>query len=340
MNLRLEGLTKRFGAIRAVDGVSLELDSRDTLALLGPSGCGKSTLLRLVAGLERPDAGQVSVDGRDITPLPPQKRGMGVVFQDYALFPHLDVAGNVGFALVEQGEPKTEIASRVAELLEMVGLAGFERRRVFELSGGQQQRVALARALAPRPSLLLLDEPLSNLDAELRRSLQFELRELLSAIDVQALYVTHDQVEAFTIAPRVAVMRQGRIEQFGDGRQVFEQPANSWVARFLGYRNLFPAERLGRGRVTGGRAFGGTGDDGPIVLIREELIRLGGGLSARVDGLEPVGHRLQLRFTVPEWGVGLDWEGFPRELPEGLQVGDEVGLDVPEAAFVTLRAEP
>jgi ABC-type Fe3+/spermidine/putrescine transport system ATPase subunit len=325
MTLQLIDLRKSFGTVTAVEGVSLELNRRQTLALLGPSGCGKSTLLRLVAGLERPDRGKVVQDGRDITAQPAPKRGMGVVFQDYALFPHLDVAGNVGFGLVERRRPASEIRSRVAELLELVGLGGYERRRVFELSGGQQQRVALARALAPRPSLLLLDEPLSNLDAELRRSLQFELRELLSGIAVQALYVTHDQAEAFTVAPRVAVMREGRVVQEGNGEQILAEPADAWVARFLGYRNLFRSEQL--------RPGGGQG----TVLVRDALVGLSGKLPARVEGLDRVGQRSRLTLKVPSWGVELEWEGYDRELPKRLSVGDELGLDVPEAALVELK---
>jgi ABC-type Fe3+/spermidine/putrescine transport system ATPase subunit len=323
-SLRLVDLSKSFGAIRAVQGVSLELAERETLALLGPSGCGKSTLLRLVAGLERPDRGRVLHDERDITALPPQKRAMGVVFQDYALFPHLDVAGNIGFALVEQGRPAPLVRARVAELLELVGLAGFERRRVFELSGGQQQRVALARALAAEPSLLLLDEPLSNLDAELRQALQVELRALLAEIGVKALYVTHDQSEAFAISRRVALMRAGHLVQVGDGEEVLAKPTDSWVARFLGYRNLFPAERLGRA------------GERKVVLVRDELVTLGGDLPARIERLERVGHRLRLRLAVPSWGVSLDWEGYPRELPDEPSVGDEVGLDIPNTACVEL----
>jgi ABC-type Fe3+/spermidine/putrescine transport system ATPase subunit len=325
MTLRLDDLGKSFGRIAAVSGVSLELPPGETLALLGPSGCGKSTLLRLVAGLERPDSGRVLHVGRDVTSEPPQRRAMGMVFQDYALFPHLDVGRNVGFALVERGRPASEVRSRVAELLELVGLAGFERRRVFELSGGQQQRVALARALAPEPALLLLDEPLSNLDAELRKSLQVELRDLLDTIEAQALYVTHDQAEAFAVAPSVALMRAGRLVQVGGGDEVLARPADTWAARFLGYRNLFPAERLGRNDGAG-----------KVVLVRDELVRLRGDLPARIERLERSGHRLRLRLAVPSWGVSLEWEGYPRELPAGLSGGDEIGLDVPEAACLEL----
>ncbi|MEX2541248.1 MAG: ABC transporter ATP-binding protein [Trueperaceae bacterium] len=326
MTLRLVDLSKRFGSIRALEAVSLELPQRQTVALLGPSGCGKSTLLRLVAGLEHPDRGRIVHGEREITGLPPQKRAMGVVFQDYALFPHLDVAGNIGFSLVEQRRPAAEVRGRVAELLEVVGLAGYERRRVFELSGGQQQRVALARALAVEPSLLLLDEPLSNLDAELRQSLQLELRTLLADLGVTALYVTHDQAEAFAIAERVALMKAGRIVQLGPSDEVLARPRDAWSARFLGYRNIF-----GRGEVSAP----GLGP-GPL-LLRDDLVSLTGGLPARVEAVERAGHRLRLTLVVPSWGAGLTWEGYRRELPSDPSAGDEVGLDVPASAWVELE---
>jgi ABC-type Fe3+/spermidine/putrescine transport system ATPase subunit len=329
MTLRLDDLHKRFGEIPAVDGVSLTLPDSGTLALLGPSGCGKSTLLRLVAGLEQPDRGAVILDDRKITGLPAQERGMGVVFQDYALFPHLDVAGNVGFALRELQRDRrpsgAEIGARVADLLELVGLQGLERRRTFELSGGQQQRVALARALAAQPSVLLLDEPLSNLDPELRGVLQLELRDLLSRIGTRAIYVTHDRAEALAVAPLLAVMRAGRLEQVGPGQAVLASPRNAWVASFLGYRNLFPAARL----PAGGRSEG-------HILIRDDLVRIGGHLPTRVDGVERTGHRLRLTLDVPSWGESLVWEGYRRELPHDPAVGDELGIDIPEAAWVRL----
>src|SRR5690606_12144334 len=226
MSLFLDALSKRYGDVRAVDGVTLSLADGETLALLGPSGCGKSTLLRLTAGLEPPDAGRVVLDGQDVTHLPPQRRRFGMVFQDYALFPHLDVERNVAFGLVERRRPPEERRRRTAELLDLVGLTGLERRRVTELSGGQQQRVALARALAPDPSVLLLDEPLSNLDEALRPALKEGLREILGQLGTHAVYVTHDQTEAFTIADRVGVMREGRVVQVGTREELLERPAS------------------------------------------------------------------------------------------------------------------
>ena len=245
MSLTLEQLQKSYGATRAVDGVTLSLAAGESLALLGPSGCGKSTLLRLIAGLERADSGRVWFAGSDITSLPAQSRRFGVVFQDFALFPHLDVAANVAFGLVEQGVDRQERAARVAQLLQLVGLDGFQKRRVHQLSGGQQQRVALARAVAPRPRLLLLDEPLSNLDEALRDDLKGEIVALLADLGSAAVYVTHDQSEAFTVADKVAVMRQGRIVQIGDREELLERPRDAWTARFLGHENVWDGEEAG-----------------------------------------------------------------------------------------------
>jgi len=338
MSLRLDELRKYYGATRAVDGVTLELGEHETLALLGPSGCGKSTLLRLVAGLEAPDAGRVVLDGRDITRDPPQHRRFGMVFQDYALFPHLDVSRNVAFGLVELRQPVAERRRRVAELLELVGLEGFENRRVRQLSGGQRQRVALARALAPRPEVLLLDEPLSNLDQTLRESLKDELQSLLSSLPVRAVYVTHDQSEAFTIARRVAVMRAGRIAQVGDREEVLERPRDAWLARFLGHRNVFPASAL-RG-VPGA-------PQGVEALLRADLVRVLGSdgevapaaarVAAEVLRLRRAGLAWQLDLDLPEWRLRLAWEGFPRELPGPPEPGMRLSVEVPPHAWLPLE---
>jgi ABC-type Fe3+/spermidine/putrescine transport system ATPase subunit len=222
--------------------VGFEVREGEILCLLGPSGCGKTTLLRIVAGLEQGDGGQVLLKGVDLDGTPVHKRGIGFMFQEYALFPHKDVYGNVAFGLRMARLPRAEVTSRVREALERVGLAGFERRAVHELSGGEQQRVALARSLAPRPCLLLLDEPLGSLDRALREQLTDELRRTLKAIGLTALYVTHDQGEAFALGDRVAIMRQGRIEQIGPPEAVYQHPANPFVARFLGLNNLLPGE--------------------------------------------------------------------------------------------------
>jgi len=336
MSVRLSDLHKSYGAVRAVAGVSLELERTETLALLGPSGCGKSTLLRLVAGLEAPDAGSVWLDGVDITSASPQARGFGVVFQDFALFPHLDVGRNIGFALVELGQDKRQIERRVAELLELVGLSGLERRRVHQLSGGQQQRVALARALAHEPRLLLLDEPLSNLDEALRQSLKQEIARLLGQLGVQAVYVTHDQTEAFTVADRVAVMREGRLVQTGSPADLLERPGTAWLAHFLGYPNVWQGEKAaGLAVKVGAQA----GEDG--LLLRSDLVRLvPAGESTATPATVRAAHReglaWKLDLFVPSWGEGVVWQGYARELFEAPALGTDLGLVVPAPAWVPL----
>jgi thiamine transport system ATP-binding protein len=237
--LAVEGLTVRYGALAAVDDVAVTVADGEVLALLGPSGCGKSTLLRAVAGLEPPAGGTIRWDDTDLADVPVHKRGFGLVFQDGQLFPHRDVAGNVAFGL--RMRRMTGRAERVAELLDLVGLGGYERRKVTELSGGEAQRVALARALAPRPRLLLLDEPLSALDRALREQLAMDLAGLLRVAGATALVVTHDHDEAFTLADRVAVMRKGKIVQTGPPEEVWRRPADEDTARFLGCGLFLPA---------------------------------------------------------------------------------------------------
>ena len=239
--IRVCGLALSIGAFSLPD-VSLEVAPGEIVAVLGPSGEGKTTLLRVVAGLLRPDAGFVRWKDQDLTSLPAERRGVGMVFQSYALFPHLDVAGNVAFGLRTRRWPKAETDRRVAEVLAQVGLPGFERRRIDRLSGGQQQRVALARALAPHPPILLLDEPLSNLDAALRERTRGELRQLLTASGVAALWVTHDQDEAFAVADRIAVLHGGRFAQVADPLTLYHRPATLAVARFVGRATVLPAE--------------------------------------------------------------------------------------------------
>ena len=232
--LRVDGLAKRFGAAAAVDGVSLAIERGEILALLGPSGSGKTTTLRLLAGFETPDAGRVVVDELDVTRAPPVTRRFGMVFQHYALFPHLDVRGNVGFGLESVGVTGADLDRRVKAALDLVDLAGFERRRIAQLSGGQQQRVALARALAPEPRVLLLDEPLSNLDPALRERTRRELHDLIRRIGITTVLVTHEQEEAFDLGDRVAVLRSGRLEQVGTPDELYGAPANPFVAGFVG----------------------------------------------------------------------------------------------------------
>lgn len=239
-SIRLHNCRKAFadGTV-AVDDLSLEIHAGETLAILGPSGCGKTTTLRLIAGLERPDAGQVSFAGQDVTQLPIERRDVGMVFQNYALFPNLSVADNICYGLKVRKMPRAERERRCAELLELVGLQGYGHRAIHELSGGQRQRVALARAVAPRPRVLLLDEPLAALDAQLRERLRSELGQLLRELAITAVFVTHDQGEAMALGDRILVMERGRIAQLATPRALYQQPANAFVANFIGTLNAF-----------------------------------------------------------------------------------------------------
>ncbi len=240
--LEAHHLTKSYSEGRFPDDISFAVDEGEILCLLGPSGCGKTTLLRIIAGLEIPDGGQVLFEGRDIHDVPVHQRNFGLMFQDQALFPHKNVFENIAFGLRMQRLPKEDIRERVAEVLDLVGMLGFEKRDVNELSGGEQQRVALARSLAPRPRLLMLDEPLASLDRTLRERLMNELRTILKDAGVTAIYVTHDQQEAFAVADRVVIMDRGRKVQEGRPEEVYQQPATEFVARFLGLANLLPGQ--------------------------------------------------------------------------------------------------
>jgi ABC-type Fe3+/spermidine/putrescine transport system ATPase subunit len=241
-DLEVRHVSKSFAGVAVLDDISLRVAGGETVVLLGASGSGKSTLLRIIAGLETPDAGSVVFDGRDLAGLPVHRRGFGLMFQDLALFPHLDVFENVAFGLRMDGLSRTEVAARVDEALALVGLSGFARRDVHTLSGGERQRVALARSLAPRPPLLMLDEPLGALDRALRDRLVGELRDILKGVGVTALYVTHDQAEAFVLADRIALLHEGRVEQEGTPEKVYGHPATPFVARFLGLTNLLPGQ--------------------------------------------------------------------------------------------------
>ena len=239
ISLRACGKTWAGGA-RGLLPIDMDITAGETLVLLGPSGCGKTTLLRLIAGLEVPDAGgQVLFDGKDVTRLPIERRNVGMVFQSYALFPNMDVTGNIGYGLRVRGTPKNEVQKRVAELLEMMQLTEFKHRSIDALSGGQRQRVALARAIAPRPQVLLLDEPLSALDARLRDQLRQEIDTLLRVLGITAIYVTHDQSEAMALGDRICVMEAGRIAQIGSGRDLYHHPASTFVADFIGDANRY-----------------------------------------------------------------------------------------------------
>jgi spermidine/putrescine transport system ATP-binding protein len=241
----LVDLVKRFADVTAVAGINLDMPPGEFFSLLGPSGCGKTTTLRLIAGFERPDEGQILLDGEDMAQTPPHKRKVNTVFQNYALFPHRSVAENVSFGLKYKDVSKQDARTRVSEALELVRLTGFERRRPSQLSGGQQQRVALARALVLNPDVLLLDEPLGALDAKLRKQLQIELKSLQEEVGITFIYVTHDQEEALTMSDRLAVMSNGRVEQVGTPSEVYEEPRTAYVADFLGVSNLMDAKAQG-----------------------------------------------------------------------------------------------
>ncbi len=296
---------KAFGqgdaAVRALDDVSVDIRKGEFFTLLGPSGCGKTTLLRLIAGFEMPTSGTILLEGQDITTLPPNKRAVNTVFQSYALFPHLTVAQNIGFGLQMQGRPRAEINSTVDRMLAMVKLEAMAGRKTSQLSGGQQQRVALARALAPQPKVLLLDEPLSALDAKLRKDMQIELKRLQSETGITFVFVTHDQEEALTMSDRIGVMSAGKLQQVGRPREIYTRPVNRFVASFIGETNFLQAARDGDSlRLTGGYKVdlpaGCTVAQGAAVTvtIRPEQVRVGdaldsGAIAATITALVYIG---------------------------------------------------
>jgi len=274
--VRLQGVRKRYGEVVALDGVDLEIRRGEFFSLLGPSGCGKTTLLRLLAGFETPDAGRVLIGGKDMAGVPPYERSVNTVFQNYALFPHMTVAGNIAFGLRMKGLPQGEIRKKVAWALELVDLLGLEGRYPRELSGGQKQRVALARALVLEPQVLLLDEPLSALDLKLRQELRVELMQLQRRLGTTFVFVTHDQEEALVMSDRIAVMRAGRVEQVGLPDEVYERPKNRFVADFLGRSNFLPARPhpLGAETPLGPLRLKSPLEREALLVIRPEKIRL------------------------------------------------------------------
>jgi sulfate transport system ATP-binding protein len=291
MSILVSHATRRFGDFTALDDVSVEIPSGSLTALLGPSGSGKSTLLRVIAGLERPDAGSIEIDGRDATSLPPQRRGVGFVFQHYAAFKHMTVRENVAFGLKVARRPKAEIRARVDELLELVQLPGLADRYPAQLSGGQRQRMALARSLAVQPSVLLLDEPFGALDARVRKELRAWLRHLHDEVHVTTVFVTHDQEEAMEVADRIVVMNSGRVEQVGGPRDLYEHPANAFVMGFIG-----PVTRLGElfirpHDVEVRRQPNGTTSEAMV----ERLVHLG--FEVRADLVLHDGQRLQAQLS-------------------------------------------
>ena len=308
--LELDALTKRYGEHAAVDGMSLAVARGEFVSLLGPSGCGKTTTLQMIAGFVEPTAGRITLEGRDLLAVPAAKRGLGIVFQNYALFPHMTVAENVAFGLEMRSVGRTERQQRVAETLALVGLSGFAERHPAQLSGGQQQRVALARALVIRPGLLLLDEPLSNLDAKLREEMQVELRRIQRAVGITTLMVTHDQAEALALSDRVVVMNHGRIEQEDSPLAAYEHPRTGFVCDFLGKANLFTVDRVdAAGLAVGPLALPlPVGDSagvraGDRILVRPEKISFGepgaGALAARVTNRVFQGNHWLYQLATP-----------------------------------------
>jgi ABC-type sugar transport system ATPase subunit len=335
--LRLEGIEKVFpGGQKAVTGVNLEISAGELVVLLGPSGCGKSTLLRIVAGVETPSAGRVFVDGSDITDFPPQKRDVAMVFQSYALYPHMTVRENLGFGLRMRGTAAPELKARVNEVAESLGLAPLLERKPFQLSGGQRQRVALGRAIARRAKVFLLDEPLSNLDAQLRVSTRAELSRLHRVLPAPMLYVTHDQEEAMTLGDRVVVMSAGRILQVAKPMEVYERPATRFVASFVGSprMNFLPAAVAGplAGALPGDGGAVMAGGNAIVGVRPEDLLLVApgdGDLVAHVDLVEPLGRESLVHLVLePAWEDGplsvltLAPGGFRAE------AGERVGLRV------------
>ncbi len=299
-----ERLVKRFDEAVAVDDVSLSIRKGEIFALLGSSGCGKSTLLRMLAGFERPTSGRILLGGQDVAKLPPYARPINMMFQSYALFPHLDIWENIAFGLKREGLPKAEISQRVGEMLDLVQLGAFAKRKPHQLSGGQQQRVALARSLAKRPNLLLLDEPLGALDKKLREQTQFELVNIIEKVGVTCVMVTHDQEEAMTMASRIAVMSKGRVQQVGTPEEVYEHPKNRFVADFIGNVNMFP------GRLTLDEP------DHCEVSSNIGVIRVGHGISGALNMPVTIAVRpekIDISKTAPE-GAGNVFSGRVKEI--------------------------
>jgi putative spermidine/putrescine transport system ATP-binding protein len=310
-SLALDSVSRTFGAVTVVDAVTLDVAAGSMLGLLGPSGCGKTTILRMIAGLLPVTAGTIRIDGEDVTATPPHRRDVGLVFQHYALFPHMTVAANVAFGLEMRGVASADIRVRVAEALEMVRLPDLGARRPHELSGGQQQRVALARALVVRPRLLLLDEPLSNLDARLRDGLRVEIRAIQRRLAITTVLVTHDQAEALAMCDTVGVMAHGRVVQLGAPRELYERPVSRQVAEFVGRVNAMACQVVGDGRVT---------------LGRHELAAVtpAGHRGAAIASIRP--HRIVMRRAAP--GDGSEPPGVPGTIGGVTFGGDLVHYDV------------
>ena len=351
--LSLRAINKRFGSTVAVDDVSLDIASGEFVTLVGASGCGKTTLLRIIAGFTTADSGELTINGRHLETLPPSRREIGFVFQSYALFPTQTIAQNIGFALRVRSRPRAEIDARVAELCELTRLGGLEKRYPHELSGGQQQRVALARALAPNPEILLLDEPLSALDAKIRAHLRAEVRGVVKQYGITTVYVTHDQEEALSMSDRVAVMDHGRIRQLGDPVEVYLRPSSRFVADFIGTSNSLSGRTNGNGSVhvegheVAARVPEGLNGGGDCVIcVRPEHVSLArangsaGTLGGRLTDVAFLGQTVRATFeTVAGTQMIADVSNYDW-LSGGLSVGDAIEWSIaPDRAIVFAHEE-
>ncbi|AXC49933.1 ABC transporter ATP-binding protein [Paracoccus suum] len=342
-SLTLSGLEKSFGENRVVRDFNLDVQPGEFISLLGPSGCGKTTVLRMIAGFETPSAGQIVIGGQDVTRMTPARRRIGMVFQAYALFPNLTAAENVGFGLKVAGVRRAARAARVAEMLALIGLPEKGGHYPFELSGGQQQRVALARALAPQPRVLLLDEPLSALDAKVRVRLRAEIREIQKRLGITTIFVTHDQEEALSISDRVVVMHEGVADQIGTPPEIYNRPATGFVASFVGTLNRLPAEVLvpvaGHVSIAGYEVVLNRNlPAGPITLgARPEAFRRAdSGLRVTVDGVEFMGAVRRVRGHLED-GSQIIWDGFNSAADTAPERGDRVALQIDGRDLISLE---
>lgn len=340
--LRVESVTKRFGTFTVLRSCSINVSEGEIVTLLGSSGCGKTTLLRCIAGFLSPEEGSILIDGRDTVPVPVNRRPVGVVFQSYALFPHLTVEGNVAYGLKMRGVPRREIARRVTDALDSVSLGDFATRYPSQLSGGQQQRVAIARVLVLEPRVLLLDEPFNALDAKLRGTMQVELRELIKRLGITAIFVTHDQEEALTMSDRIAVMSGGRIEQVATPDEIFDRPATAYVADFIGLSNFIPTKVFdGKVILPDGQSIATETEGSVRVMIRPHNLRAtlhgSGRWQGRVRFQRNVGPLIE--YTITSGGHDLHVVAMRQDRSRPWSEGDEVSLDVIDPAFCAVYAD-
>jgi putative spermidine/putrescine transport system ATP-binding protein len=352
--LELHDVQKRFGTTTAVESFTLAAEQGEFVSFLGPSGCGKTTTLRMIAGFEQPTAGSITINGQDVTYTPPNKRNVGMVFQSYALFPNMTVADNIGFGLRVRKRPKDQIRKRVGELLELINLPDKGGRYPYQLSGGQQQRVALARALAFEPQVLLLDEPLSALDAKIRVALRQEIRSIQRQLGITTVYVTHDQEEALSLSDRVVVMSEGRMEQVGTPFEIYNFPSTAFVASFVGTLNVLPAvvRDAGRGELTIagqpvrlGQRFEGTAGREVSLALRPEMVSLGASndgqnqLTGKVTDVSFLGSIVRIRVGLGESGPVVVLDEFNEPTLQLPQLEDTVSINFPQDGPLVLDAK-